>query len=288
MLRLLMVCGLMLVAARPASAIVWGVKSTADVSIASLPPAHLFSFNETAPANLTDHGVVALATGAPIDVDGLALDAGGQLYGFMLTQDMSGTVIGSSLITIDAATAVASPVGSTLSRNIRGATFDAAGNLWALDAAANELLRIDPITGDAAAGSTVALMRNSLAFDLADSADVAIRADGSFTISSVGMIFSLNPTTGVLTDLTTLLTRAYAGLVWGTELATADVLFGYEVNGGEDIDTFDPANSYARSDYILSFIPSFNAGRGDLAAAVPAPATLTILLMCAAGLIRRR
>lgn len=288
MLRLMMMGGLVLAIVQPASAIVWGVKSTAGATFASQTPANLFSFDETAPANLTDHGQLLLVTGGQIDVDGLAINDGGQLFGFKLDHAGDGSVTGSSLITINTTNAEATVVGSTLSRDIRGATFDAAGNLWALDAAADELLRIDPITGDVVDGSTVALTRNSLAFDLADTTDVAIDADGSFVISSLGMICALNPATGEVTDLTTLLTRAYAGLAWGTQEDTSDVLFGYEVNASEDIDTFDPNNSYARSDYVLSFIPGFNAGRGDLAAVVPAPASLTVLFALAAGFIRRR
>ena len=99
-----------------------------------------FAFEEDG-SSFTDYGVLTLG-GVPIDADGLALSHNHGLVAFLIEPT------GSTLVSIQPTGATASVVGSQLSgREIRGAVFDQFGTLWTIDAANNELLEIDPTTG---------------------------------------------------------------------------------------------------------------------------------------------
>jgi len=270
----------------PARAVVWGIKSINDNTTGSTAPANLFRFDETAPANVTDLGAIQSAAGQSIDADGLAINVTGTLFAFQLDHT-AGT--SSTLVTINPTTAQATTVGSALTRNIRGATFDAAGNLWALDAGMDQLLRINPITGDVVDGSVIDINNNNVSFDVATGSDIAFASDGSMILVNNATLYNLDPTIGAIDDIITFLSSAYAGLAPGTEPDTLNTLFGYEINDAEDLDTFDADAGYARSAYVAGIpVGGFNAGRGDLASFIPEPAGCIVLLAGLALLHPRR
>ena len=94
-------------------------------------------------------------------------------------------------------------------------------------------------------------------------------------VSDVNTFYQLDPGSGVLTLQyvdeiagTDGFTNAIAGLAYSKAAANPDQLFAYDVNGYEDIFTYDPGNSFARAYLFATIIPNFNAGRGDLAAQI--------------------
>ena len=114
-LYLLVAAIVMTSAISPAEAEIWGVKTHGPMSE---PPSTLFRFDEDGDT-FTVVGEIRL-DGQPVEVDGLAIDIDGALYGF-IAGDASGL-----LVAIDPVTAAASPVGMLGGREIRGATFTAA------------------------------------------------------------------------------------------------------------------------------------------------------------------
>lgn len=265
---------LLLAASTPSMAgVVYGLKSRA-VSAISEPPTRLFRF-QAAGGGFVDIGGVTLG-GTAVDADALAISGAGRLYGYALSSN------GSTLISISATTAAASTIGSALSgRDIRGAAFDSAGVLRVLDSARNELLAINPLTG-LIVGAARALTLGGNAFDLGNVTDIAQRADGTFFVTDLNRIYTLNVATGALTlayDDTTIppgsLSQALAGAAFSADFSPS-ALFAYEINGTDDIFRYATTGGFARTTVFSNIIPSFNAGRGDLAAAppaVPEPAT---------------
>lgn len=137
--------------------LVYGLKSADGPSVGpSVGPTHLFAFKEDG-SRFIDIGPVILA-GNNIDADALAFSPRYGLLAFELKR-FNGVTTGSLLISIDRNTAQANVIGQPLvGRDLRGAVFDHADRLWALDAASNEVLQIDPATG-AIIGAPVKLHR---------------------------------------------------------------------------------------------------------------------------------
>jgi hypothetical protein len=274
-----------------ARAEIWGVKSK---NISNLP-ATLFSLDDNGEA-LTVIGPVKLDV-TEIDVDALALSPAGVLYGF----EVAGGAW-SRLITIDTVTAKASVVGPQLAAtDMRGAMFTADGRLLAIDITNDSLVRIDPSTGSII-GTPMPLMIGGHALD-ADGVDLAQRMDGStvmvessLTASGGSDFYSLDIDTGELVLLHTDLINAPEGVSVGIlGIATSpygdnpERLVAYDVVYEEDIFHYDPTNSWARTNGPLDIIPSYNAGRGDLAGPViPEPMTLGLLGLGGLALLRRR
>ncbi len=259
----------------------------------SLPPAHLFSMDADG-TNFTDFGIVMLAD-KPIDADGLALRSDGQLFAFGLTEQVTGpdasgnvssNVLSSRLISLGTGTPGATAIGSGFARDIRGAAFDADNRLWVIDANNDAVLQVDTMTGAEVAGTVMTLLLGGASFDLSTASDIALRADGKAFLANLGNIYSLDLATGALTAEFSNAADAYAGLA--LDPASPSTLLTYEINGRDDIYSYDTSlGTPTRTDVLLDFIPTLNAGRGDLASLVrpvPEPAAFALLIAGALGL----
>jgi hypothetical protein len=251
------------------TATTFGVKSLSSqlgISRPSKPPTHLFSIEEDG-LSFTDFGSITLeGSDAEIDADALALSPVHGLMGFQIT------ATDSTLITIDPLTAVATSVGSPLiGRDIRGAAFDLAGTLWCLDAVNNELLQIDPLNGQVV-GLPIGLTFGGGSFDLTNITDIAVKSDGTFYVSDITRFYTLDPLTGDLTFVHEETGQAFSGLTFSIDAQEND-LFGYEINGDDDIYQFDVGAGFTRTLPYPDIIPSINAGRGDLAAEISPQST---------------
>ncbi len=244
----------------------FGLKSYAPYSGSSSAPTKLFSFEEDG-SDFMDIGRVMLE-GNYIDADALSLSETYGLLAFALQK--SGTAVtGSKLVSINSHTAMATAIGATLSgRDIRGAVFDQIDNLWVLDAAMDEVLKINPATGTVA-GTPIGLKLDGNPFNLLDSSDIAVRMDGAFYVVVLDKTYSLDVNSGTLTLINSDAGLAFAGAAFSKE-ATEESLFLYEVNGTDDIFRYDLDSGFARTMLYPNIISSFNAGRGDLASYTPA------------------
>lgn len=240
---------------------VWGLK-THDPQ--SEPPTTMFWFDEDG-ANYRELGRVTLA-GADIEADGLAMSPTGGLFAFQVNAPG-----GSRLLTLDATTAVASVVGPVLSgRDIRGATFTLSGRLLAFDFAGRELVEVSPSTG-LEIGSAVPLSANLSATTTAG--DLTQMPDGSLLFAYHEFLYRLDPRTGSLGQLhedTVALANGYipfcCGVVCAPGSEPANKLFCYEASQHDDVYQYLPSTAFARVQLLNNVVPSYNAGRGDLAA----------------------
>ncbi len=280
---------------------VFGLKSQGSGPVVgevpnSMTPVRLYSFAPDG-SQFADLGLVQRG-GENIDADALASSPAHGLIGFEITHDPAGAATASAMISIDPTTAVATVVGTPLAGNIRGATFDANGVLWAVDADSNELLQIDPSFGTVISGSTTAVSLGGSPFDVGDAVDIAVRGDGTLYLTSWDTIYTVNPQTGQLATVRTDPGIALAGATM-TSQGDDGTLITYEINGTDDIFGYnvdDPGA--ARSDILIDILPAlayFNAGRGDLTSIVvtpvPIPEPSALATMVAIGgsiLLQRR
>lgn len=269
--------------------VVFGLKSRAVPTQLSGTPTHVFAFEEDG-TSFNDYGVLTLG-GQAIDADGLALSRNDGLVAFLIEGS------GSTLISIQANDATASTVGSLLpGREIRGAVFDRSERLWAVDAANNELLQIDPASGQIV-GSAVQLTPNVSNNRGLFTSDIAVRQDGTFVLSVFDVptdstdFYQLNPTNGDLTLLGTNGPRTgLAGLAFSRQ--NPDRLFGYEQQQQDDLVFFDTNSGFNRNELFNNIIPGFNSGGGDLAnlTVVPEPSAFSLfgVVSLAFFVVRRR
>lgn len=268
-LHLLCFAAAWLAAGAASQAAIWGIKSHDPITG---PPVTLFHFAENGTAFNTV-SIVRLG-GQEIDVDGLAMTPGADLFAFKVT----GTT--SALISISKTTAGAALRGPELAgMDIRGAVFCVSEKLACLDALGNRLVCIDPSTGELA-GSPVGLTLGGQPFDVGDCTDMAQRADGLLILSGPdgNTLYSLDPATGAVSQIL-VDTRPsqdgcilyIAGLTSSRSSSLADTLFAYDVCMQDDILSYDTSAAFARSLLFQNIIPSYNAGRGDLAAQLDPP-----------------
>lgn len=248
----------------------WGIKNCDGdtqcpaVGDGSTVPAHIFQIRSDG-SGFGDHGQVLLGTTA-IDADGLAWSGvtSSTLYAFRIEHDdpnagKNGTA--SQLITLDVSSpTAASAVGTVLDgRDVRGAAFDSANQLWALDAAMNEILRIDPLTGSILENGS--LLDGGSAIDISTGSDIAFRPDGSAVIANGSDFYSVDLAARTLVTMFSD-SGFHAGLAY--EPMSAD-LITFEVNGTDDLFRF---NAGGAGSFVSTPPFGFNAGRGDLAALV--------------------
>jgi len=265
--KLLLIAGLsLLLAAAPASAEVYGLKSKDPQSE---PPTHLFTFHENG-SGITDHGPVKVG-GDDTNLDGLAYSLGHGLLAF--------NIVGfdSQLLSISVSPPTGTPIGTPLvGREIRGAVFDFDDRLWVIDCENDELLEIDPGTG-LEIGTAIPLIENGMPYDLMDIADIALRGDGTFYISSyegsgIGQILELDRATGTVVFRHDLGSDYLAGMTFSKDALGQDHLFSYDVRSDDDLYYLEVDNDFALTMLHKDILPQFYAGGGDLAALIePAP-----------------
>ncbi len=285
-LLLYFVAAAVLVSALPTYAEVWGVKSLwPNTELSSVPPCTLFHFAEDG----SEFMVVAPVTlnGDQIDVDGLAMDRSGTLYGFQVG------IGGSRLVRMDKATAEATVAGPVLAnRDIRGAVCAWNGQLVALDACYAQVLAIDAATGNATRpGMPLTLGGN--AFDLYDCADIAQRPDGTYIVTGTAEADDIGPYHFYTLDITSgqLMTTytdpdvgwdgyvlQYAGIAFSA--SATNTLIAYDIRMQDDIYAYNLDTGYTRTTLYPHIIPDYNAGRGDLASEPVSEPSALIVLAC--------
>lgn len=299
---LAVLCGLAVPATAGTS---FGVKSQspggADVS---MPPAVLFSFLDSGLSGVSVIGTITQASTA-IDVDGLALSRTHGLLGFHLTGTLAAP--SSALIAIDTGSAAATPRGAPLTgRSIRGAMFDRQDRLWAVDAAAGALLRIDPVTGVVMSSTTITV--GGLPRTISPGTDIVQRADGSVVLAiyrfeepaaTAPSFYRLDLDTGEATlvfadaepdPFLPSIPIYVSGLAAGDE-TSPDILQALDGDASDDLFQYT-LPGFTRVTRAGNFYPAFNAGGGDLASLapldLPEPASAALLGLGLAGIVLRR
>jgi len=280
-----------LILSSEARAVIWGIRSTAPSgSRPSGPPVELFRINEDG-TGYADHGDIwntSVGVDRYTDFDGLAFSPAYGLVAF----EYFGSGTGSRLSTVNPAGDGTHAVTATkvddylFDREVRGAVFDRDDRLWVLDARHDEILRVNPLDGTMEAGSNVGLTLGGSPFDVDNAADLAVRQDGSFFVTSVdggvAKVYGLNETTGALTLLHA--NTAWLGEVGATFSALGGVndLFALDVQSNEDLVRYDLSGPVTRTG-LYTLPATMNAGRGDLAAemlfpetVIPEPSSLAI------------
>lgn len=259
--------------AAPAFGAIWGIKSHDPVSG---PPVTLFHFAENG-TGFTVVGVVRMG-GQQIDADGLAITAKADLYGFRITST------GSTLVSISKITAAASARGPELPGvDIRGAVCCTSEKLACLDAAGNAIVYVNPSTGELV-GSPLPLTLDGQPFDLSDASDIGQRGDSMMVISSGSTLYEVDSATGELQQVfedvvigTDGLVPSLAGITFTRSAGAFSTLYAYDVSEDDDIFAYDSDMFYERTVLFPDIIPSYNAGRGDLAAQPDLADTFRIL-----------
>ena len=253
----------------------WGIK-TADpygyIPPYSFPPATLFHFSENG-SNFTTVAPITLG-GSQVDADGLAIDRTGTLYAFV----RSGS--DSQLVILNNTNAVATPIGPILTNySIRGAVFTLTGHLLVLDSATN-LIEINPATGQIV-GSPVKLTGPTFWNNIND---IAQSPSGDLIVVMDHLFYKLDPVSGVLSLLYTDNANnpegnpvGIVGLTFSIAAPNPNMIFALNVNDKDDIYFYDYGNGFNRTNLFLNIIPSYNAGRGDLAAQIQPPIPTNIV-----------
>lgn len=254
---------------------IYGLKSRAS-SVPSTTPTRLFSFDGTN-GGFQDIGAVTY-NGNQVDADGLAWSEIG-LTAFLLESD------GSRLVSVNPTTAVAITLAFYPAKVIRGATARG-GTLYALDVLANSHYNLAKINLGTFTSTSIVLNTG-----IADVCDLDFAANGELWVTDMNAFLKLDPLTGVLTLVATdaipesgASPAANAGFVFDETSAFHSIT--YEVTANDDIYTYALPVA-TRTMFISNILPSYNAGRGDLAA-VPEPATSAAFALALALLAKRR
>ncbi len=270
--RALWAWALLGVVAPSAHGLIWGLKTHGPVSG---PPAMLFWLDETTNA----WGQVAPVTvsGGQVDADGLARDTRGRLFAWRVE------AAGSTLLQLDPATAVGTPVGPRLDGlQVRGAAFTLAGRLWVLEDSQSVVLEIDPATGQPlGAPVRVGGLEPGGAFQ---TGDLSQDRDGSLLLALGGQVSRLDPATGRrihlyndVTDLGDGLPPWSVGLAVSPEQPQDDALYLLDVSHHDGLYRYASSSDFTRSLLVDNVVPSYNAGRGDLAALPAGRAEITAI-----------
>lgn len=265
---------LSLAASAMAGNTIFGLKSTGSGSVPSVAPTRFFTFDGSTGA-LNDVGWVTY-NGSQVNADGLAY-GGGNLYAFLLEQG------GSRLVTLDnvgVATSVAFYQGVTM----RGATYRN-GRIYGLDVLQGSAWNI--ITID-----VMSLQLTSVALNttIADACDLDYDATGALWLAEANAFHIVDPNTGIVNFLGADNVPESGGFVFNAGFVFDETSPGrsitLDVNANDDLYTY-LLPLPVRTGLNQNILPNFNAGRGDLAA-VPEPASLVVVGLGVAALLRRR
>lgn len=263
---LLLITGLSLVSAQT----IYGLKSRSIGGGGAgeyYTPVTLFCFEDNG-SSFTSINTVREG-GTEIRADGLAYSEQRGLWCFKI--DTAGNSV---LYQISPATASVISSGFVFSgREIFGAAFDRHDGLWAIDQTQSELLKIDCTTG--AIIRSMQLTKSGSPFILQfASGDIVFSSTGKAYLVYCSGIYSLNTTTGALTELYQD-TTPYDKFLVGAAISAdrPETLLGFDVThtaiDNDDIFVYNLA-ALSEPTYLLnSILDSYNAGRGDLAASVP-------------------
>lgn len=270
---------------------VYGIKNRSPTGYGAEqyePPSILFRFAD-AGSSPTKVGYITDSVGTQLRADGLAWSASLGMWFF--EPSAPSAPVSSTLRLLNPDTAVAGAGVTLPGRFIFGAAFDTRNRLWAADEASDELLCIDPNTGNVL--YAVDLTYNSNTFNLRDQlGDIAFDALGNAWLVFEDDFYRVDTATGGMT-----LDRTVTGIsltMVGAAFSPvdADDLYVFDISAGwnnDDILRFDMDDEYARTNVALQIFTEFNAGRGDLASQMaPEPASLAVLTLGGLALIRRR
>lgn len=284
---LAVVAALMLAA--PASASIYGIKSKSLSGSGPYqyePPAILYRFADDG-TGLTSLGYIRSSDGTQLRADGLAFAPGSGLWFF--EPSAVGAPVASTLRPLDLQTAVAGDGINLVGRHVFGAAFDSLGGLWALDQEEDELIRVEPTTGQIL--DAVGLMLDGAPFDLEGGAgDIAFDSAGQAWITHEDSFYHADLSTGSLTLQDTV--NGISLWMVGAAFSPLDEshLYVFDVSIGwynDDLLRFDVDDGFSRYDVALEIFDQYNAGRGDLAY-VPEPSTLVLVAAGCLGMLLRR
>jgi len=246
------------------AAVVYGLSSSYDSEADLYAPSYLFRFDLSGDS-FVDLGPVLL-DGAAADFDALAASPEIGLLAFQ------STAAGSRLVQIDLNSLTAALLAPPLfGREIRGATFGANDQLWAVDATLDELVRVSPTTGEEL--DAVQLSFNALHFDIPRTTDLAVAFSGQLILVAGQEFYTVNEANGQLTLMFTDTQGEpassqppnLAGAIIG--FSDSEKLFALDVEGAftDDLYTYEHTGSFHRE--LLSSAPlqQIDAGLGDLA-----------------------
>lgn len=256
----------------PATAQIYGVKGYDGVGT---PRWTLFRFMEDG-SQFTVLGELRI-NNQPIQIDGLAISPQTGLVGFQLdtTAPYAEAGVRSRLVRIDTQTAAVTPIGNWFQGAIRAADFDPIGRLWAVDAAKNAILRVDPNTG-----AVISTMMINPALNVDYTCGFLITADGTTYLSQSYLdnrtdFYTVNLNTAQITLVAsdTSLEPDCGNRTFQLQLVDIETspnrpgaIFGLEVRGCDDIFIVGGPFNYPRSVLYSNIISSYNGGPGDLAA----------------------
>jgi hypothetical protein len=184
------------------------------------------------------------------------------------------TASGSRLAQIDPGTSTASLLSPPLfGRSIRGATFNGTDELWVVDVALDQLVRVSPITGEEL--EVIPLVFNALPFDAPLAVDLATNFAEQLLLVAGQEVYSVNETSGQMSLLFTDTQGEpepassqppnLVGAVVG--FSGSESLFALDVEGSfaDDLYTYDLAAGFHRELLIPAPLPNVDAALGDLA-----------------------
>ncbi len=233
-----------------------GIESTLDVAPDdSQAPTTLFSFN---PAGVVAVGGNLTRFGVADHFDGIAQRADGTVWCFWLTPN------GSQLCQVNTTTFVCTPLPAFLAgRDIRGATFEAGGRLFALDNATNSLVQVSTVTG--AILASVPLTLSGAPYALTNATDLVFTPSGVL-LSDQNRFYLLAPTGALGPQFL----DAAAGTDGsppsndGLAIETTGALVTHDNNTRDDIYRYNAFAGWARALVVPNVVPALLSGRGDL------------------------
>jgi hypothetical protein len=160
---------------------------------------------------------------------------------------------------------------------VRGACFTLSGRLWIFEDAASVLREVDPVTGlPLGSGHPIGGLEPGGAFY---TGDLAQDLDGSLLFAMGSLVSRVDPHSGRITRLFNDPNNLGDGIPpWSVGLALSPqapsdkALHLLDVSAADGLYRYASSSDFSRTTLVENIVPSYNAGRGDLAA-LPAART---------------